>query len=459
MKNTEIKKFGFILGIVLLVSGMLIVVVTKGSVFFLEAYIMIALGFVLPFLSFMENNNCEPYNEKTKKLSIKTYLIIAFLIQIFLAPFFYDMFNFQQWLSAADMFAQGINPYQFCYESSRFDLFPYPSTFLYLMVIGREIFQAFGQTALMIFFKSLLIISNVVTAYLIYKIIIALNDDHTLAKKATCLFIFNPLLVFVTSVQGEFDPLVILFTVLATYLFVVKKSLVLSSLSLGIGFSLKLYPLLLLPFFLIYIKNLKKRAAFILLVMAPILIVSIPFLILNYQAYINVAFNTGGGPGPFSPWQSGLIEAFSEPFFRLFFTLSLFGVLIVTLLLLHNRKLVTDIFFCLIAVYITFPFIHENHITWVLPFAVLRTKNVRLIQIATLLPFIHMLLLTGISSMSGLPYWLSSLIGHEKALIYSLYANIGAESSLVLSGILVTPFLAVCIYILAKYIYAMFTTN
>lgn len=416
---------------------------------------MLALGFILPFLSFMENSKDGQGKEVTMKLPIKTYLAIAFLTQMFLAPFFYDTFNFQHWLRAADLFAQGINPYRLCYESGIFDMFPYPSIFLYLMLIGREVLQAFGQRLFLVFFKSLLTISNVVAGYFIYKMVVALRGDLNLAKKATCLFIFNPLLVFVTSVQGEFDPLVILFTVLATYFFVVKKERVLSALCLGVGFSLKLYPLLLLPFFLVYVENLKKRIIFTLLVGLPMLLASVPFLILDCQAYINVAFNTGGGPGPFSPWQSVLSRFLAIPLFRLSFTLSLFGGILITLLLLRNKKLIANIFLCLVGIYLALPFIHENHTTWILPFVALGTKKGRLVYLASLFPFMHLFLFTGAFGMNGLPYWLSSWVGSEKAALYSIYNIVGDEVSFVLPALLVIPFLGVYIYILAKHIHTM----
>jgi|GEM_PF-5310924 len=455
MGSASVRNITFALGILSLALGMLAIVISKGNVFFLEACILLALGFVLPFLSFMENSKDGQGKEVTIKLPIKTYLVIAFLTQMFLAPFFYDTFNFQHWLYAADLFAQGINPYRFCYESGIFDIFPYPSMFLYLMLIGREVLQAFGQRLFLVFFKSLLTISNVLAGYFIYKMIVALKGDLNLAKKATCLFIFNPLLVFVTSVQGEFDPLVILFTVLATYFFVVKKERVLSALCLGVGFSLKLYPLLLLPFFLVYVENLKKRVMFTLLVGVPMLLASMPFLILDCPAYINVAFNTGGGPGPFSPWQSMLIKFLAIPLFRLSFTLSLFGAILVTLLLLRDRKLITNIFLCFVGIYLALPFIHENHTAWILPFVALGTKKGRLVYMASLFPFLHLLLFTGAFDMAGLPYWLSSWVGPEKTTLYSIYKVIGVEVSLILPALFVIPFLGVYTYILAKRIYAM----
>lgn len=432
---------------------MLLIVIGKGSIFFLGSCILVTLGFVLPFFSFIVNT--PEGKREAERLTIKNYLIIAFLAQVLIAPFFYDTFNFQNWLSAANLFAQGINPYQFCYNLQIFDMFPYPSMFLYLISLGYEVLQAFGLRWFLVFFKSLLAISNVVSGYLIFRIVIALKGDSHLAKKAACLFVFNPLLVYVTSVQGEFDPLVILFTVLAAYFFVLNKRLTLSALSLGVGFSLKLYPLLLLPFFLVYVKNFKKKVTFTLLVIAPMLLASLPFLILDYQSYINVAFNTGGGAGPFSPWQSSLGDFLAVPLFRLAFTVSLFGAILIMLLLLRGEDLITNIFLCLIGVYVTLPFIHENHITWVLPFVALGTKKDRLLYVASMFPFLHLVLFTGASGMSGLPYWLSSWVGRETALLYSIYRVIPEEFQSVLPALLVIPFLTVCIYLLAGHIFAM----
>jgi len=124
-------------------------------------------------------------------------------------------------------------------------------------------------------------------------------------------------------------------------------------------------------------------------------------------------------------------------------------------LLLRDRKLITNIFLCFVGIYLALPFIHENHTTWILPFVALGTKKGRLVYLASLFPFLHLLLFTGIFGIAGLPYWLSSWMGPEKASLYSIYNVISEEVSSVLPALLVIPFLGVYIYILAKRIYTM----
>lgn len=445
----------FVLGTLLILSGVLVIALAKGSELFPLACSAIALGLILPFLSQIRKikGKVSIDAKETKLPSLKICMVIGLLIQLSMAPFFYDVYNSRNWLRAANIFSNGANPYQFCQRLGIFDMFPYPAMFLYLMLLGRQVFQVLGQTGLALFFKSLLIMSNLLAGGLVFRAVSAQKGSNSLARNAACLYIFNPLLIFVTSVQGEFDSIVIMLTVLAAYLFVVKKKSALSALSLGIGISLKLYPLFLLPFFLARIENWKQRVIFALLSAIPMIVSSVPFLILDYVAYISVAFNTGGGSGPLSPWQSWLGGFFAEPLLRLAFTLSLFGALSVGLLILRGQELFSDFFLCLICVYATIPFIHENHVTWILPFIVLGARRIRLAHIASLFPFLHLLLFTGAFGSSGLPYWLSSWVGADIASRYSLYNVVGRSAAAVLDVLIVVCFLAICYYVVAESFY------
>lgn len=97
-------------------------------------------------------------------------------------------------------------------------------------------------------------------------------------KLAFILWIFNPFTLHTTFAWGQFDIIPVFFTVLAFGLFLREKFLF-SVLSLGLGGSFKLFPLLFLPIFLVLgEKSWFKRGALFLLGIFPWLASIIPFL-------------------------------------------------------------------------------------------------------------------------------------------------------------------------------------
>lgn len=69
------------------------------------------------------------------------------------------------------------------------------------------------------------------------------------AEKVLFLWFLNPLVIFVSSVHGQFDSLPALMTVLAT-LFFYRQQYLLCGTAIGLGVMLKIYPLFLVPFYL-----------------------------------------------------------------------------------------------------------------------------------------------------------------------------------------------------------------
>jgi hypothetical protein len=97
-------------------------------------------------------------------------------------------------------------------------------------------------------------------------------------KLAFCLWLFNPLTLYASFLIGQLDLLPTFFTVLAVYL-ALKNRQEWALVSLGIGGSYKMFPLLLVPLAaLILAKKLGRRLKLLALGFLPFLILAIPFL-------------------------------------------------------------------------------------------------------------------------------------------------------------------------------------
>jgi hypothetical protein len=99
------------------------------------------------------------------------------------------------------------------------------------------------------------LISDVVITLLLYKIVEALTGNKGFAEKAALFWFLNPFVIWISAGWGMWDTLPALFS-LAAFFFLLKKKLVLSSVSLSLGFVTKLYPVLfLLPIIVYFLKT------------------------------------------------------------------------------------------------------------------------------------------------------------------------------------------------------------
>jgi hypothetical protein len=96
--------------------------------------------------------------------------------------------------------------------------------------------------------------------------------------RRAALYWFNPVVLMISTLHGQFDALVIFMIVLAARWWLDRR-LVLAALSLGVGVALKGFPLLLLPAFLIGLATWSQAVAFVLLTGSVLVFISLPYLV------------------------------------------------------------------------------------------------------------------------------------------------------------------------------------
>lgn len=455
-RAVDIKSFTLIIGLFSLVSGLSFLIVFKGSSLLILglSILMIVAGLLLPYASFLAEGKT---GRDGPLRNIYLCLILALVIQFSLAPFFKDLFNYKQWSAFYMKLFEGVNPYSYCFYNEIFDMFPYPPPLLLLLSIAHTASKFFGEWGFLFFIKMPSIVANILTGYIMYRMIVLSKNNFQLAKKVSCLYVFNPLLIVVTCIQGNFDPLVVFFTILAIFLVIFKDSTIISALCLGIGIAFKLYPALLLPAFLFFLQNNKKRVIFTAASAIPLLLASLPFLILDSRAYFGVVLNIGAKTGPFAIW-SFLDFLWREPFIYNVYSIALLCQIITVIsfgflaFFIYNRRptaLITNNLVFLSLLYLVSPFIHENYVVWVLPFAILQLQEDEYLHLASLIVFIQMLIFTGMYGGSGLFYWTSFITGVQIATTH--YINPNPLLWVAVHGSLVISFSVVCIRTLFKY--------
>ena len=178
--------------------------------------------------------------EKLREIKIYVLLFFGLLTRLIYAPFFGHTSDIQFVLNSVDLLLQGKSPY----ISGGFTAYPpliiYTET-LVVLLMGENRF----------YFKLPMIISEVILAFIIYKLSIEYTSNERLAYWTSAIFLLEPWTYFQTVIYGHFDIIPTLFMVLALYL-LVKERIKLSALSLGIGIMYKVFPIVLLPIIAIY---------------------------------------------------------------------------------------------------------------------------------------------------------------------------------------------------------------
>lgn len=104
-----------------------------------------------------------------------------------------------------------------------------------------------------------LIVTDIFSTLLIYRIAHFYTKDHSVSRRAAYLYFLSPIVIWISAAWGQYDSLAVLFTLLSLYLLLVSKKIVLSSLSLYTATLIKIYPIIFIVPILISILRFDKN--------------------------------------------------------------------------------------------------------------------------------------------------------------------------------------------------------
>lgn len=138
---------------------------------------------------------------------------------------------------------------------------PFYLYFLWFLGKIKNFFLLENQQLVFQLFKLPAVVSDVVSALLIYKIL--KKQKIKKAKLGAIFYLFNPALIFNSAVWGQIDSLLILFFLFAYYYLFIKKKFKLSAIFLSFSFLLKPQAIFFLPVIIIaLIKNFPRKIYF-----------------------------------------------------------------------------------------------------------------------------------------------------------------------------------------------------
>ena len=374
-------------------------------------------------------------------------LTLGLVLHVSIAPFSAHLYDTRVWLETGEFIVNGAyldtdnatyNIYTFAQRE--FDAGNYPEGayiytpfWAYVCAFSYLLTQFFSQLGFTIggqsyflqlfIFKIPIILSNMLIAIVLLKI----ARLHDLSNGRTYIlligYLFNPYVIGVTSIWGNFHNIAVLFTLLSYYFFQ-REKIELSLFCLGIGIAVKLYPVLIVPIYLLKLKWEGIRALIknLFIIFSPTAIICLPFIIWDFNSFFRVMVLTGGSTSfnNFS-WWSGLMRLLNLYVSTPTDPLDYGNLLLATMVIINNIIAYGSLFFSyylfrkkklsllsgtvltFMVIYVTHRYVQETAILWVMAFVLLDiVVNGTKMGTWWLLP---LLVLGGSHSLFGDPVW------------------------------------------------------
>lgn len=242
------------------------------------------------------------------------------------------------------------------------------------------------------------LISDILIALLLYKIVGEYTGKKPLAQAAAVLWFLNPFVIWISASWGMWDTLPALFSLAAMYL-LIKRRFALSAVSLSLGIAAKLYPAIFLVPLIIYIyrtsnpaQRKKDLGKFIGVFFGASILLFLPYLgtAANFVADF---FLLGSGSTvhtiiPIGPFSFGLTYWSPTAYLNLdsaaisFISVATLAFFIGALMIVYWRStkftfknpiadLSMAMLFCTAALLLTYRIICEQWVIWAIPFLVI----------------------------------------------------------------------------------------
>jgi hypothetical protein len=270
--------------------------------------------------------------------------------------------------------------------------------------------------------KTPFLVSDLLATLLLYKTAQELFKNQGLAEKAAALWLLNPYLVWISSAWGMFDSLPALFSI-ASFYFLIKNRVALSSLAISISIAYKLYPILFLVPITIYFmkrqgdihlkKSLTKFYSTFLAFSALLFFPSI-HLMLGFSQGLVTMTNAGAAGGGLTYWSFAF---FTPVDLNIAIAVSAtLGLALLALVFWRIGKLSFKSPFsdlasaqlaCVVAILLSYRIIPEQFFVWALPFIILTAVEGRVEEILLRFPSAIALLYSVTNSV--LPLYLLAL--------------------------------------------------
>jgi Gpi18-like mannosyltransferase len=310
---------------------------------------------------------------------------VTVVIQLLLAPFTQDPHDVLYWrLTGYYLIVEHTNPYTV--EECGFT---YPPLWMAVIAVFYSISRLFVNPALpsyvsglveRFFIKMPLILASIGVGYILYRLLTRFTGSSNKASAAALLWFLNPYVIWINSVWGMFDVFPTLCTLLSVERFF-DRQYDRSALFLGMGIGFKMYPILLIPLFLLFLWRIKVNRLqiikFLTISIGVLALISIPFLVWDWDSYVyslTTYYTEEKGIHGVNFLQ--VTDSFNISVPSDYPTYLVIGVIIFIYLLLYRwhyseRNLTYGILMLLFGFLATNRLVNEQYFIWAIPFGIL----------------------------------------------------------------------------------------
>lgn len=164
------------------------------------------------------------------------------------------------------------------------DLYSYPPVWIYYEAFATFISDTFAIPFVYVI-KIPILVAEIGLMYLLF--------NQIKNKQFVILYALNPTVIFISSILGQFDSIVIFFALLS-YIHITEKKLIGSGVFISFSVILKTYTVLLIPIFIQTVTNIKKKVLFIILAILPLSLLLLNSSLTEFEAVKRNLFSYSG---------------------------------------------------------------------------------------------------------------------------------------------------------------------
>jgi hypothetical protein len=248
-----------------------------GIGYYIIPYVLFLIAYILIVLNFSELKIFKWFDTKPVVHLVLIVFLFALLLRFLMLLQDQVITNdINMYVSRAEWVMAGKIPYEEFHVNK-------PPLYLYML---QAIGTCFGTGNLQ--FRSFFsIMDGVVCVLIFYVCKTKFSQDFSL--KAAFAYALCPLPITAVGLSGHYEPVVLICVLLSLY-FLLKNNFPMSAIFLGIGFALKFYPIVLLPFFMWRARNWYGRISYILIFSIPFIASIIPIVMLSPDAFFKYLY-------------------------------------------------------------------------------------------------------------------------------------------------------------------------
>ncbi len=318
------------------------------------------------------------FASKNYKIAIILVFILSFILKIFIASQLFGTADMESWYIIAGIMKKGITT-NFYAETYRYNYSPMWA----IMIYASDQLSKIISIPLSTLLKFPLIIFDVFTAFLIYKITqrdskVKKTEREKESFRAVASFLYNPLIIMVTSYGAQFDTIAIYLLLLYYYLSS-KGEIIWNHFIYGLSIAVKQVTVFPIVFFMLRQKGLKKML-FIFISAFPFLAIITPYLSGAFEGIMLNVIGNAGVPGFWG--YSRAVRYITQRFWGneideivIFYMLKIMAVVLFVAMFYYFKKfkkisLLEGIIMSYLLFFALTPGFAVHYLVWILPFAI-----------------------------------------------------------------------------------------